>query len=89
MGLAMIADNYLIVRAPCGCEGEPECECVDGKHPVGEVDLSTLLRNLAVAGALTRAFRLGDVCGWAENEAESGGSALPDPWRPNTEGRAA
>jgi hypothetical protein len=75
----LVGDNYLIIWGPCGCNGDPECGCWERKTVTGHLDLGPLLHNLAVAGALTRAGRLG----------REQGLGHVDAWRPNTEGRAA
>ncbi len=103
--MELVSSNYLLLLVPCGCSGEPWCECYEDSSGrrvkvVGELDLSALLHNLAVAGALTRAFRLGDNAGWQMAENERGDDWYDDddrqhthvprePWRPNAEGRAA
>jgi hypothetical protein len=81
----LVADNYFVLFGPCGCKGDPECDCVDGMQPVGEVALDYLLRNLAVAGALTRAFDLGADLGAAIDRPPHDDSM----WQPNVDGRAA
>lgn len=57
--LDLVDDNYLLVLSPCSCRGNPECDCVDGVQIAGTADLTILLRNIAVAGALCAAFRQG------------------------------
>lgn len=94
MTLELISDNFLLVVGPCDCHGDSECECwtVDGVRTkvLGECDLGPLLHNLAVAGALTRAFRLGDVYGWdmADNE-RLGLGQHTNEWAPNINGETA
>ena len=54
------------------------------------VDLATLGHNLAVAGALCKAFELGDEHGYRVGVAiVTLDSPSPAPWRPNTAGRPA
>lgn len=86
----IVDDNYLILWAPCDCRGNPECDCVNGEQIVGEVDLTTLLRNIAVAAGLTRSFRLGDAFAWdmAWND-HTRQDQITDRWRPNIDGRPA
>jgi hypothetical protein len=62
-----------------------------------DYDLTTLLHNLAIAGALTKAFRLGDYHGW-ESAADSCSCSMSDDddrlvkpkrWWPNARGESA
>jgi hypothetical protein len=80
--IELVNDNVLLVVGSCNCKGDPECDCwtVYGERTniVGTYELGPLLHNLAVAGALTKAWRLGDQHGFCLSD-----------WRPNTEGRAA
>lgn len=87
----LVGDNYLIIWGPCECNGDPECGCWERKTVTGHLDLGPLLHNLAVAGALTRSFRLGDNAGWqmGENDRLYGEQSYGNAWRPNTKGRAA
>lgn len=61
MTLDLVFDNHLLVLRPCRCRGKGWCDdedCIAGEVVVEHVDLSTLLRNIAVAGALERARKL-------------------------------
>lgn len=59
----------------------------------GTYDLSIFLQNCAIAGALTKAFRLGDSHGWsAASEQCSCGNLdcdADEAWHPNSRGQAA
>ena len=89
--LDLVDDNFFVVRKRCNCNCDPECHCFDGMAIVGELNLGPLLHNLAIAGALTRAFRLGDNAGWemSENDRLYGDQNYGDAWRPNVKGHAA
>lgn len=51
-----------------------------------ERQLANLAHNLAIAGALCRAFALGDRWGfWTSDPYD----CSPQPWRPNVDGKAA
>lgn len=57
----------------------------DGRH-VFASDFRVLIANIAIAGALTRVFRLGEAWGfWASRPYD--GAEMP--WHQNTEGDAA
>lgn len=60
--LTLVDDNYFLVEAGCcrncGDDGCHHCGYTGCSVP-HEANLSTLLLNLAIAGALERAFRLG------------------------------
>lgn len=83
MILELVGDNIFIVSEPCGCRGDPECDCWvdDGKRwrTTGSIDLTPLLTCLAVASGLCLSWCLGH---------EAGGFGLPNdpgtevPWFP-------
>jgi hypothetical protein len=74
----LIDDNMLLVDVDCPRCGA-SCRCEEGCDDVALYDLTTLLRNLAIAGALTRADLLG----------ADRGRNFGDGWEPNMNGWAA
>lgn len=75
----LVADNYFVLWSPCPCRGDPECDCVDRQRITDEIDLSCLMQNIAVAGALCAAFDIGQTYGlWL---ADPYIPAHPSPWR--------
>ena len=99
-GMSLEGDNQFIAYGQCGTCFGSGCEmCCSGEEAYW-VDLSILFRNIAVAGALTRAYRLGDYHGFesaAEQCSSCSGSwddeddriTKPQTWWPNMNGRAA
>lgn len=84
-GLTLVDDNYFLVEAGCyrncGDDGCHHCGYTGYSVP-HEADLSTLLLNLAVAGALCAAYAVG----WRArvNFAHNFSAASPpsEVWRP-------
>lgn len=79
------AGGIVIVEVTCHlCAGrctigDQWCwECGGNGALVDWFDASILIRNIAVAGALTKAWRLGDQHGYCIGD-----------WKPNVDGRAA
>jgi hypothetical protein len=60
--MTLIDDNMLLVDVDCPRCGA-SCRCEDGCDDAAFYDLTTLLHNLAVAGALHRAYVEGRVDG--------------------------
>ena len=97
VGGMMTGRNIVTASFLCKRGDQPKS---DGWHRAGwdgyviryetDFDLTTLMHNLAIAGALTKAFRLGDTYGWdmGWNDANHHGQ-VTDEWRPNSDGRAA
>jgi hypothetical protein len=54
----LVDDNMLLVDVDCPRCGA-SCRCEDGCDDVAFYDLTTLLHNIAVAGALAHAWALG------------------------------
>ncbi len=78
--LDLAVDNVFTVFADCACGNPNGCVSCCGTGVIPEVaDLTTLLHNIAVAGALTLSW----VHGW--------NAALQDDdaWSPNIDGVAA
>ena len=88
MNIDLVADNYILVYARCGCGGDPECDCFHGTVVLEDVDLNPLLTSLSVAGALCAAYRSGNrACscdgGWNEDvNDDTGLFVYPGAWFP-------
>lgn len=76
----LVDDNILLVDVDCRRCGA-SCRCEDGCDDVALYDLTVLLRNLAVAGALCRAFDLGVMLGIRATRLPPSSS-----WQPNSLG---
>lgn len=80
--LTLVDDNQLVVEIDCETcvNGSPteRCTCFNGRE-YDHADLTTLLRNLAFAGALTKSDEIG-ASRWRN---------FGDGWEPNVDGWAA
>jgi len=94
MGIAVIDFDSSIIWFDC-----EHCRGNFGQFPGGSCEgcsntnqwplyLGTLLANLAIAGALCAAFKLGRAHGVDEAATQVGMWPSANPWQPNTAGRA-